>query len=102
MHLFYIDIMVFQEVKKRVILAAEKFVLLHKICIKDNKYGQQKIQVHLQLQYEVFRPSDFDLTLNWTYLNEKKWFGYAILISPMGINYNFCSPVQCSPGLLCA
>ena len=64
MHLFYIDIMVFQEVKKRVILAAEKFVLLHKICIKDNKYGQQKNQVHLQLQYEVFRPSDFDLTLN--------------------------------------
>ena len=47
MHLFYIDILVFQEVKKRVILAAEKFVRLHKIYIKDNKYGQQENQVHL-------------------------------------------------------
>ena len=47
MHLFYIDILVFQEVKQRVILVAVKFVRLHKIYIKDNKYGQQENQVHL-------------------------------------------------------
>ena len=47
MHLFYIDILVFQAVKQRVILVAVKFVRLHKIYIKDNKYGQQENQVHL-------------------------------------------------------
>ena len=55
MHLFYIDILVFQEVKKRVILAAEKFVRLHKIYIKDNKYGQQENQVHLIVTIWVFQ-----------------------------------------------
>ena len=47
MHLFYIDILVFQEVKQRVILVAVKFVRLHKIYIKDNKYGQQENKIHL-------------------------------------------------------
>ena len=47
MHLFYIDILVFQAVKQRVTLVAVKFVRLHKIYIKDNKYGQQENQVHL-------------------------------------------------------
>ena len=58
MHLFYIDILVFQEVIKRVILSA-----CTKSTSKTINMANKRIKSTLQLQYEVFRPSDFDLTL---------------------------------------
>ena len=57
--------------KLGVVLVAENFVLLHKINVNDDTYKQQQNQVHFQVNY-VFRPSDFDLTLYSTYLDEIK------------------------------
>ena len=44
MHLFYIDILVFQAVKQRVILVAVKFVRLQKISSKTINMANKRIK----------------------------------------------------------